>query len=226
MSGPEVGPAPARRAGAVLFDLDGCLVDSRRAITTSMNAALATLGLPEREPEALYRYIGPPTHEAFSDLVGAELSDRAVELYRERARVHAAAESEVFDGIPEALGALRDAGVPLSVATSKPEPLAVPLLEALGLASFFDAITGSRIDVRNEPKRETLGRALDLLPVLADDAGPRVLVGDRRHDVEAAHAHGVTCIGVLWGIGTREELESAGADALVERPADLLPLLL
>jgi phosphoglycolate phosphatase len=214
------------RPSAVLFDLDGCLVDSRRAITTSTNAALVALGLPERAPEDLYQYIGPPTHEAFEDMVGPDLVDRAVELYRERAREKAAAESEVFDGIPEALAALRDAGVPLSVATSKPQELAVPILEALGLAPFFDAITGSPLDVRNEPKRVTLGRALDLLPAVAEGDGPRVLVGDRRHDVEAARAHGVRSVGVLWGIGSREELESAGADDLVSSPSDLPQLLL
>lgn len=214
------------RPSAVLFDLDGCLVDSRRAITTSMNAALVALGLPEREPASLYRYIGPPTHEAFTDLVGEELSDRAVELYRARAREKAASESEVFPGIPATLASLRDAGVPLSVATSKPEPLAVPLLEALGLAEFFDAITGSPIDSRNEPKRVTLGRALDLLPAVAEGGGPRVLVGDRRHDVEAAQAHGVRSVGVLWGIGSEEELRTAGADVLVSSPADLPRVLL
>ncbi|HWT94118.1 MAG TPA: HAD hydrolase-like protein [Solirubrobacteraceae bacterium] len=214
------------RPSAVLFDLDGCLVDSRRAITTSTNATLKALGLPERAPEELYRYIGPPTHEAFEDMVGPELVDRAVELYRARAREHAAGESEVFEGIPAAMEELRRAGIPLSVATSKPEPLAVPLLEALELAPYFDAITGSRIDARNEPKRETLGRALDLLPALAEGDGPRVLVGDRRHDVEAAQAHGVRSVGVLWGIGSEEELRTAGADVLVAAPADLPPLLL
>jgi phosphoglycolate phosphatase len=191
-----------------------------------MNAALVAHGEPPRAPEDLYPWIGPPIHEAFETLLEGDVgaADELVRRYRARYREHSAEESDVVPGIPEALEALHGR-VPLSVATSKPKALAVPLLEALGLARFFDAITGPSMEARSEPKAITLDRALQILP-RRRRSGPPMMVGDRLHDVDAAHAHGVRCVGVLWGIGDEAELRAAGADVLVGDPAELPGVLL
>ena len=203
---------------AILFDLDGVLVDSRVAITRSLNAALAEHDLPARPELELYGFIGPPLHEAFRRLAGREDVDALVDSYRARYRVKMVEETLVMDGVPELLAGLRH---PAVVATSKPRPLAEPLIEALGLRDRFVAVEGPSLGADAESKATTIGRALEALP-----AGARpVMVGDRLHDVHGAAAHGLDCIGVLWGIGSRDELVEAGAVAIAETPAELAELL-
>jgi phosphoglycolate phosphatase len=206
-------------ADAVVFDLDGVLVDSRACFARCVNAALAEHGHPTRRPEDLHVFLGPPIHETFERLTGADPS--AVDLLAAAYRRHYFAtmleDSLVFDGIPEALAALAGRGLPLAVATSKVATLAVTLLEALGLARHFAVIAGSSLEARHEPKAVTLARALAGL----NGVRRPVMVGDRLYDVVGAREHGMPCIGVLWGAGTRAELEAAGAAALVRAPADL-----
>jgi phosphoglycolate phosphatase len=208
-------------ADALLFDLDGVLVDSRRAFARSINAALAEHGLPERDAGELHGHLGPPLHRTFASLGAAEAQvDALVMSYRARYRATMADESAVFDGIPEALDALA-AVMPLVVATSKSQALAEPLLEQLGLRDHFGAVHGPSLQARDEAKSLTIARALEGLP----HARRPVMVGDRKFDVLGARAHELPCIGVLWGIGTERELREAGAAALVETPGELVALL-
>jgi phosphoglycolate phosphatase len=219
-----VSRAGVDAADAVLFDLDGCLVDSRVPFVRSLNHALAAHGLPERHPDELVGYLGPPIHGTLHELVGddEELVAALLITYRARYREHGLAETPVFDGIPELLAGLRDAGLPLVVCTTKAQLLADPLLEAVDLRGFFTAVVGTPSDIAEEPKTVTLARALTLLP---DGIAHPVMVGDRRFDIEAAHANGLPGIGVRWGIGDDAELTAAGADALVSTPPELLALL-
>lgn len=204
------------RATAVLFDLDGVIVDSRRAFAGSVNHALAAHGLPVRDAAELHAFIGPALHGTFRKLAG-ELADACVASYREHYTETSARETTVFDGMREALDHL-GARVPLGVATSKPAALAEPLLEALGLRDRFTVIAGPSLEARAESKTETLGRALAGL----DGGGTEpVMIGDRRYDMTAARAHGLVAVGVLWGIGDEAELLGAGADAIVHAPHEL-----
>ena len=95
------------------------------------------------------------------------------------------------------------------------------MLDALGLRHFFAAVIGPELDSENEQKATTIGRAMRKL---APDARP-VMVGDRKHDIAAAHEHNIPAIGVLWGIGSEQELLAAGADALAHTPTELATLL-
>jgi phosphoglycolate phosphatase len=203
---------------AILFDLDGVLVDSRVPITRSLNAALAAHGHPGRPAAELHQFIGPPLHEAFRRLTGEQEVDGYVTAYRDRYRVKMGAETVVVDGIPELLAGLAH---PAVVATSKPKALAEPLLEALDLRRHFVAVEGPSLSADGEAKATTIGRAL---AALAPAACP-VMVGDRLHDVPGAAAHGLACIGVLWGIGSRAELVGAGAAAIAATPAELARML-
>jgi phosphoglycolate phosphatase len=206
---------------AVLFDLDGVLVDSRVPFARAVNAALATQGLPPRPEHELHQYLGPPLHRTFQALVRDEsLVQPCVDAYRARYRELAARETTVFPGIREALAALSE-HLPLVIATSKPRALAEPLLDALDLRRFFAAVIGPELDSENEPKAVTVGRAMrELAP-----GAYAVMVGDRKHDVAAAQAHDIPAIGVLWGIGSEQELLAAGADTLAHTPAELATFL-
>jgi phosphoglycolate phosphatase len=206
---------------AVLFDLDGVLVDSRVPFARCVNSALTSQGLPPKPEQELHQYLGPPLHRTFQALVGEQsLVQPCVDAYRARYRELATSETTVFPGIRELLDGL-SGRMPILVATSKPRALAEPLLEALQLRHFFAAVIGPELDSENEQKAATLGRAL---AELAPAAHP-VMVGDRKHDVAAAHAHDIRAIGVLWGIGSEAELLTAGADALAHNPAELATLL-
>lgn len=138
--------------------------------------------------------------------------------------VAAAGEVPAFPGVPELLGELADRGVAMGIATSKSIEVAEPVLQALGLRDRFAVVEGTRLAELGTAKETVVARALAGLEALG---APRAaaLVGDRAHDVVGAHAHDLRAFGVLWGYGGREELEAAGADALLERPADLLDVI-
>jgi phosphoglycolate phosphatase len=204
---------------AVLFDLDGVLVDSRVAIGASMNHALVSLGHERREESELHRYIGPPLYGAFSELTGKPTdSDEVAALvaaYRARYAVASLRDSLVYDGIEAALETLGRKHT-LAVATSKPRPFAVPLLEAVGLSRYFAWIAGPEMDAKMEPKAVTVRDALEHV-----GGPPAVMIGDRIHDIEGARANGIPVVAVAWGIGDATEL--SGADAQVRAPDEIPP---
>ena len=202
---------------AILFDLDGVLLDSARAIIGCINDALEELGEPRRPPAELRRFVGPPLADGFSELIGPERAGELVIAYRTRYATASLEHTTLFDGMVEVLEEL-GARHPLAVATSKPLAYTQPLCDHLGLTPYFAVIEGPSMS-EIEPKTVTVRRALDGLGLAPGAIAP--LIGDRLHDVEAAHANGLRCIGVLWGFGTEEELRSAGADTIVAGPAEL-----
>ena len=205
---------------ALLFDLDGVLVDSRAAITESINHALAEQGFPPRPPESLHRFIGPPLAAAFAELTGVPAVSPVVASCVASYRSHYAAESlratTVIPGVGEAVAALA-ADFRLAVATSKPLAFAEPLLEALNLRPLFTVVAGPEVTVQGEDKARTIAKAL----VALRHPERAVMIGDRSFDILGARAHSLRSIGVTWGIGDRGELEAAGADTIIEKPAEL-----
>jgi phosphoglycolate phosphatase len=211
---------------AVFFDLDGCLVDSRTAIAEAVNHALDALGLPRQPPEVLHPYIGPPLLCTFQQLlptIGGDAADAgvAVDAYRNVYTDLARTLTTAVPGIPEVLADLHRR-VPLMVVTSKPVVFAVPILQSLHLDGVFSHVFGPALHALDEPKAVQLSAAVAAAGVAARDA---TMVGDRRHDIEAARIVGTRSIGVTWGIGERAELVAAGSDVVLEHPADLLPEL-
>ena len=203
---------------AVLFDLDGVLLDSRTAIVRCIEHALRSHGAPVPPSAELERFIGPPLIDGFAELAGADHAASCLAVYRERYVVSSLEETTVVPGAREALAAVA-AQVPVVVATSKPYAYAEPLCERLGLAPHVRAVIGPELDAPDEIKAITVTRALAALG-LAPGA-PAAMVGDREHDVVGARANGLPCVGVLWGIGDEAELRAAGARWIVARPADL-----
>jgi phosphoglycolate phosphatase len=206
----------------LLFDLDGTLTDSRPGILASMRSALDRLGLESPSDEALTRYIGPPTHRAFRDLLGSDdaaFVDRAVALYRERFARVGMFENSVYPGVREGLEALVRGGFRLWVATSKPRVYAEAIVEHFGLRPLFVRVFGSELDGERGDKGDLLAYLLGAEGLAPDDTW---MIGDRSHDVVGAHRNRLRVAGVLWGYGSRAELESAGADAIFASMTDLV----
>jgi phosphoglycolate phosphatase len=207
----------------VLFDLDGTLVDSSPGIHASVRVAVASFGLPEPTPAQLRAMVGPPLQEGFAasfGLTGADV-DRAVTAYRAHYSAGAMLEAPAYPGIPELLGRLRADGAALAVATSKPEPFAIAILEHIGLLGQFASVHGATLDGAVRHKDQVVAAALERHPSGRDP----VLVGDRAHDVLGAAALGLPCIGAGWGPAEPGELETAGAAAVAATPADVVRLL-
>jgi len=203
---------------AVLFDLDGVLLDSRTAIVRCIEHGLRENGARVPPAAELERWIGPPLIDAFAELAGPDRAAACLASYRERYVHSSLHETTLVAGAREALAAVA-AQVPVAVATSKPRAFAEPLCERLGLAPHLRAIAGPELDAPEEIKAVTVERALTALGLGPGADAP--LVGDRRHDAEAAAANRIRCVGVLWGIGDEAELRAAGASPIVARPADL-----
>jgi phosphoglycolate phosphatase len=212
-------------ADGLIFDLDGVLIDSYAAVTGSINAALVEHGLGPRPQQTLRHYIGPPTFTAFAELTGQPEGSAAVEAIVATYRRHYAAvymtTTHAIEGVAPVLEALA-ARLELAIATSKSVLFTQPLLDELGLARHFAVVEAAAANDTSDDKTAIVGRALAALR--ARGASSVAVVGDRSYDVVAARAHGLPAIGVTWGIGSAEELEAAGASALLRAPSELAAL--
>jgi phosphoglycolate phosphatase len=207
------------------FDLDGTLCDPSAGLTACTRYALESLGRPVPADAVLATFIGPPLRPMFSTLLesrDAQLIERAVGLFRERYRERFLAETHLYEDIPDMLARVRRCARAMFVATSKPTTFAERIVEHLGVARYFDGVYGTGLDGRFDDKAHLLAHALESRRIVASDAA---MIGDRAVDVAAARVHGMPTIGVLWGYGSREELDSAGAAPLCATPHDLADYL-
>ncbi|MGK9232463.1 HAD hydrolase-like protein [Inquilinus limosus] len=206
---------------SVLLDLDGTLVDSQPGILMSCRAALRALGhVPELSLD-LSAIIGPPIDDVMRLLLEPFGDDRVIEAvaaYRADYGQNGLYNSFPYSGVTQALTEIRQSDARLYLATSKRTKFALRILEHLNLAPLFDGIYGSEDGGALDYKPELISHIIERHALVPSHC---VMVGDRRYDVSGAHANRMRALGVLWGYGTRDELESAGADDLVAEPAGL-----
>jgi phosphoglycolate phosphatase len=203
----------------VLLDLDGTLVDPKPGLIGSIQYALDKLGHPVPPADDLLWMIGPPFRVSFPKLLGThERTEEAIGYYRENYFNGAMYDAVVYDGIPRALDALREAGCRLFVATAKPHYYAQPILEYFGLTRFFAGIHGPELDGTRDHKHDLIAHIVANANVRPEHA---IMVGDREHDVIAATSNGMRTVGVTWGYGSVGELTAAGAAALCATPSAL-----
>ncbi|WP_269045602.1 HAD hydrolase-like protein [Paenarthrobacter sp. Z7-10] len=218
-------------APAVLFDLDGTLVDPAGGITTGIAHALSAMNLQVPAPEVLASMVGPKLSDSLLALTDAT-NDQIPELIRHYRHWYAdrgIGMGRVYPGIRDALETLRADGVRLGAATQKPEGLAATVLQAHGLAGYFEVIAGSASDETLLPgqagyrsgKAGIIAAALDALSG-GHARIAAVMVGDRAQDVDGATANGLDCIGVQWGFAPAGELAAAGAAVVVGDARELL----
>lgn len=209
----------------ILFDLDGTLTDPGEGITNSVAYALNKFGIQVADKTTLYNFIGPPLIDSFMKYYKMSYEDglNAVEYYREYFGVTGIFENRVFDGIPQLLSNIKKSGRKIALATSKPEQYATRILEHFGLSHFFDFIGGATMDETRSKKADVIKYVIDSLDI--KDLSTVVMVGDRHHDIDGANQNGLDSIGVLFGYGDKEELETAGATYIAETVNDIIKLL-
>lgn len=208
---------------AILFDLDGTLTDSGEGIINSVIPALEHYGIAIPSREELRVFVGPPLHDTFLRFgVPADQLENATKIYRSRYIPIGKFENAPYPGIPELLETLKAQGHKLFVATSKPEPMAVEILEHFDLARYFDRICGASMDTSRSSKEAVIAYLLEQ----NGSAENMVMVGDTKYDVIGAKAHGIPTIGVSWGYGEIEEMLEAGAAAIAHTTQELLELLM
>ncbi len=200
---------------AILLDLDGTVTDSAPGITDTLAWTFTQLGMPVPSPDELLRYVGPPLLDSFRDRAGLTLEERerALEVYRERYLDRGAYDSTLYPGMGPLVRDIAAAGIPLSLATSKPETPATLMLEHFTIAEHFDIITGASEDEVRSAKADVVAEALVRLRAMDADLSRPVMIGDRIHDIEGAAVHGIPTIAVTWGYGDDEERRNARAIA-------------
>ena len=202
----------------ILFDLDGTLTDSGEGIMNCAKIVLERYGLPLPSEAELRTIIGPPLHESFLRFgIAPEEAENAVQLYRSRYQTVGKFENYPYPGIREVLAKLKALGHTLYVATSKPEATSVEILTHFDLAKYFDIIAGASFDRSRSSKEDVIAYLLNQ----CGDHREMIMVGDTAFDVIGAKAHGIPTVGVSWGYGAEEEMEKAGAIAIVRTMDDL-----
>ena len=211
----------------VLFDLDGTLTDPKEGITKAIAYALSCRGVEVSDLSTLEKFIGPPLHEAFPEFYGfdADTTMTAIKEFRVYFESRGWCENVPYEGLNAFLQSLRDAGLRLAIATSKPEHFAKRIAEHFGFAKYFELICGAPIGDEAAAKKSAVIRSA-LARLGESDLTRVVMVGDRKHDVSGAHEVGLPAVGVLWGYGSREELTAAGADELAADFEELRATLL
>lgn len=207
----------------ILFDFDGTLYDTVEGIEKSAQYALQKLGI-SAQLEELKCFAGPPLVDIFMEKFGFshEKAWEARGLFQERYIPIGVYESHPFPGMKDFLSALKDRGLTLAVATSKPLELAEQLLQSAGMRELFTVVHGSTLGGNNNSKQAVVESVIAELGAKKEDC---VLIGDTKYDVAGAHAAGIACIGVRYGYAAPGELEAAGADAIAEDLGELEKML-
>lgn len=214
-----------------LFDLDGTLTDSQEGITKSVQYALKAFGIEEPDLKKLTPFLGPPLQKSFMEIYGFSQEDaaKAVALYRERFAPIGIFENSVYPGIPDMLENLKEKGVLLAVASSKPECYVRQILAHFDVEKYFDVVVGSELDGRRSQKEEVVEEALKRLGILTIPVEKRktacAMIGDRKFDLQGAKAHFLTGVGVSYGYAPVGELEEEGADYIAETVGELAQYL-
>ena len=210
---------------AVLFDLDGTIIDSAPGITATLAATFEELGRPIPTPAELLAYVGPPILDSFRTLArfDADTSQRALTIYRRLYLAEGALDATPYPGIADVLRAVHESDLPMSLATSKPERPATLVLDHYDLTGYFDEVTGASDDEVRSKKSDVIAEALRRLRADGADLSRTIMIGDRFHDIEGAAANDLPAIYVTWGYGT--PVESAGAIAIADTVPELRDLL-
>lgn len=206
----------------ILFDLDGTLTDSGEGITNCVKLVLDHYGIPVENSDSLRYFVGPPLRDSLLKAgVPQEKIEDAILLYRSRYTTIGLFENVPYPGIRKLLEQLREKKCRLFVATSKPEEMAIRILQKFELSQYFEKICGASLDKTRDNKSAVIAYLLETV----ENAENAIMVGDTSFDVIGAAEHNIPTIGVSWGYGKVEEMKAAGAIAIANTAEELLNLL-
>lgn len=204
----------------LFFDLDGTLIDSKEGITLGVSHALRQFGI-NKNPDELLMCIGPPLEYSFRKFFGLSKADaaQAIRYHQDYYSEKGIFQSIIYPGTLEMLKKLLSTGYTLYMATSKEEEYALQLADYFKMSGYFSGIAGADIDSGRLNKEEVLRHLCQKQNITYfEDC---LMIGDREHDMHGAHALGMKAAGVLYGYGSRNELEEAGADYIFENNSTL-----
>ena len=210
-----------KKYDVIAFDLDGTLTDPENGLVEGFIYAFKKMGVTEYgDRNSLRRFIGPSLYVVWQEEFGFNEVTvvEAIEKFREYYNIYGWWDNKVYDGIVEMLESLKAAGKTLILATSKPEDTAIKVMRLFGLDKYFDFMGGAKGDNRDH-KWQVLEYSLN---AISADKSRAIMVGDRMYDAEGAKICGIDSLGVSWGHGSREELESSGFTYIVDSPAELV----
>ncbi len=219
------GSTQMKKYDAILFDMDGTLIDSRIGMTKAIQYALAKYDIDEKSLKNLEKFIGP---ELYKSLIKYYSFDEkkaweAVLYFREYYSEKGIFAAEVYQGIHELLELLYEQGKKLLVATSKQTDYAERIIDYFHLNKYFYFVAGSNFDRTRIDKAEVIEYAL--LQVSAYSPDKVVMVGDRKYDIVGAKNNSIDSVGVGYGYGTREEIQQINPTYRVNTVSDLQKLL-
>ena len=210
------------RQKAIFFDLDGTLTDSGEGIINCASLALEHFGLPIPDREQMRVFVGPPLDKTLIEFgVPEDRVEEAIAVFRSRYVPIGIFENYPYPGIRELLEKLRSQGFRLFVATSKPEEMALKVLDRFDLSRYFEKICGATLDGSRIEKSDVITYLL----AQVEGVENTVMVGDTKFDVLGAAEHGIPTIGITWGYGEETDMVKAGAIAIAHSPEDLFTLL-
>lgn len=213
------------RYRVALFDMDGTLVNTYEGIENSLRYAFKKLG--EQMVENPRRFIGPPLKTSFSEFCGynEEKTELAIEYYREYYSDKGINECELYDGILNLLKNLKNAGVIVGIATSKPENFAHRVAQNLGILPYVDFVAGASEDEKTRTtKEQVLEYAIKML--YGVDKRNIVMIGDRHFDINGAKEFDLDSVGITFGFGSEQELREAGATFIAQNCDEVEKIIL
>lgn len=221
MSGSTTTPTGISGITTVVFDIDGTLLDSAAGILAGFQRALVAGGVAVPTESELRVHLGPPLPDFLTTagVTGGRLAG-AIQAYRDFYLAEGIWQASPYEGVTALLDRLTAAGYQLATASAKRTTIAEAIVTAHGLAPYFAVIGGT--DQTKLTKADTLGH---VLTELGAKPAETIMIGDRRHDIEGAHACGVRAVGARWGYGVADELIRARADWLADDIAELARLL-
>jgi len=206
---------------AILFDLDGTLIDSVADIAGAVNHVRVEMGMPRLPLEVVRTYIGDGVHILMERALKTKdpaIIDKAIALWRPHYTAHCLDHTCLYPGVREMLIALTSSGMPLGVVSNKPVAPSETILAGLEIRKVFSAVVGGDSTPKRKPDPEPLQFALEQMNIISK----RVLVvGDSPIDIEAARRAGCASCGVLWGIGQEKTIHAARPDYLARAPDEV-----
>lgn len=209
----------------IFFDLDGTLTNSGEGIIKSLEYAFTKLKLEVPDKPTLTKFIGPPLVVSFHEYMNFDddTTEKAIKLYRERYEDKGIFENEPYEGIPNLLKELTESGFRLAVATTKPEHMAIRVIEHYSLAPFFETVSGAISE--NDTKESVIRRACERMNINECEWDSILMIGDRKFDIIGAHNCNIKCCGVEYGFAPKGEFQQYRADYIVKDVNELRTLI-